>query len=127
MWLSQWRPGSLLIESLERPVDRMWKAARILRKVRPNFSPRCCGRAQVVEKPGPYPLTKAVEIRFEAPSCCVGKALVSLWRKCDSRSLGLVHCCGRPRRKRRGLQRGADSLGPKLASLSASMTPAKGP
>jgi hypothetical protein len=39
----------------------------------------------------PYPLTEAVEIRFEAPSFCVGKALVSLWRKCDSRSLGLVH------------------------------------
>ena len=39
----------------------------------------------------PYPLTEAVEIRFEAPSFCVRKALVSLWRKCDSRSLGLVH------------------------------------
>ena len=24
----------------------------------------------------PYPLTEAVEIRFEAPSFCVGKALV---------------------------------------------------
>src|SRR2546421_7562153 len=39
----------------------------------------------------------------------------------------LVRCCGRPRRERRGLQRGADSLGPKLASHSASRTPAKGP
>jgi hypothetical protein len=49
-WLSRWRPDSSLIESLERPVDRMWKAARILRKVRPYFSPRCCGRGQAVEK-----------------------------------------------------------------------------
>jgi len=37
----------------------------------------------------PYPLTEAVEIRFEAPSCCVGKDLS--WRKCDRRSLGLLH------------------------------------
>jgi hypothetical protein len=55
MWLSRWRPGSSLIESLERPVDRMWKVARILRKVRPYFSPRCCGRGQAVERGRPYP------------------------------------------------------------------------
>src|SRR5438067_1611953 len=50
MWLSRCRQGSSLIESLQRPVDRLWKAARILRKVRPNFSPRCCGKGQAVEK-----------------------------------------------------------------------------
>jgi hypothetical protein len=32
------------------PVDRMWKAARIQRKVRPNYALTCCGSAQAVEK-----------------------------------------------------------------------------
>jgi hypothetical protein len=31
-------------ESLRTPVDRMWKAARISRNVRPNYSPNCCGK-----------------------------------------------------------------------------------
>jgi hypothetical protein len=83
-WLSRWRPGSSLIESLERPVDRMWKAARILRKVRPYFSRRRCGRPQAVEKGASFPRG----------------ALVRQTKK-----------------RAASLQRGADSLGPKLANL----------
>jgi hypothetical protein len=32
------------------PVDRMWKAARIQRKVGPNYALTCCGSAQAVGK-----------------------------------------------------------------------------
>jgi predicted transporter len=36
--------------------------------------------------------TEAVETSAPKPCpFCVGKAVVSLWRKCDSRFLGLVH------------------------------------
>lgn len=37
----------VFLGSQEVPVDRMWKAVRICRKVRPNFQPSCCGRVSL--------------------------------------------------------------------------------